>query len=142
MFYRWLADLLAAVHVGYVLFVVLGLFAIYLGRLLGWRWVHNRWFRSIHFLMIAIVAFEAIFSLACPLTTWEDGLRQLAGEEAREEAFIQRLMHAVLFPNLDLPSWAFPVMHISFAVIVLATFWLVPVRWRTEQEQCATVDRA
>jgi hypothetical protein len=141
MFYRWLADLLAAAHVGYVLFVVLGLFAIYLGRLLGWRWVHNRWFRSIHFLMIAAVAFEAIFSLACPLTTWEDGLRQLAGDESSEESFVQRLMHSVLFPNLHLPSWAFPVMHIGFAVIVLATFWLVPVRWRPEQARSVKVGK-
>jgi hypothetical protein len=133
MFYRWLADLLAAAHVGYVLFVVLGLAAIYLGRLLGWSWVHNRWFRSIHFLMIAIVAFEAIFNLACPLTTWETALRQLGGEATSEGTFIERMLHALLFP--DLPKWAFPMMHIGFGVIVLSTFWLVPVRWRGERER-------
>ena len=128
MFYGWLADLLAAAHVGYVLFVVFGLLAIYLGRLLGLRWVHNRWFRSIHFLMIAIVAFEAVFNFDCPLTTWEGDLRRLAGEAALEGSFVERMLHALLFP--DLPTWAFPVLHIGFAVIVLSTFWLVPVRWR------------
>jgi hypothetical protein len=131
MLYRWLADLLAAAHVGYVLFVVLGLVAIYLGRLLGWRWVHNRWFRLIHFLMIAVVAFEAIFNLACPLTTWEDGLRELAGEKGSGASFIQRMMHALLFPAL--PSWVFPLLHIGFAVIVLSTFFVVPVHWRTDR---------
>jgi hypothetical protein len=135
MFYRWLADLLATAHVGYVLFVVLGLCAIYLGRLLGWVWVHNRWFRSIHFLMIAVVAFEAIFGLACPLTTWEDGLRELSGDKVSGVSFVERMMHSLLFP--DLPRWVFPLLHIGFAVIVLSTFWLVPVRWREDNQRTA-----
>jgi hypothetical protein len=137
--YGWLADLLATVHVAYVLCVVLGLLAIYLGRLLGWRWVHNRWFRSIHFLMIAIVAFEAIFNLPCPLTTWEAELRKLAGQETAESSFVERMLHVLLFP--DLPKWAFPVLHVGFAVIVLSTLWLVPVHWRGERTKPGESDR-
>jgi hypothetical protein len=133
MFYRWLADLLAAAHVGYVLFVVFGLFAIYLGRLLGWHWVHNRWFRSIHFLMIAVVALEALFSLNCPLTAWEGDLRRLAGDVAAEGSFVERMLHALLFP--DLPQWVFPILHIGFAVLVLSTFWVVPVRWHPDEQK-------
>jgi hypothetical protein len=139
MLYRWLADLLATAHVGYVLFVVFGLLAIYLGRLLGWRWVHNRWFRSIHFLMISIVAFEAIFNLDCPLTTWEGDLRRLAGDGTAEGSFVERMLHALLFP--ELPKWAFPMLHIGFAILVLSTFWLVPVRWRPDNQRKAELAR-
>ncbi len=127
MFYRWLANALMAAHLAYVCFVVFGLFAVYLGRMLGWRWVHNRWFRCIHFLMIAIVAFEAIFDIECPLTTWESGLRQLAGYEVSATSFMERILEPLLRPSL--PPWVFPVMHIGFAVVVLSTFWVVPVRW-------------
>jgi hypothetical protein len=135
MFYRWLANGLMAAHLAYVLFVVLGLFSIYLGRLLGWRWVHNRWFRCIHFLMIAVVAFEAIFNLACPLTTWEGDLRRRAGDEVSAVSFVERIMEPVLRP--DLPQWAFPLLHIGFALIVLSTFFIVPVCWRPNRERPA-----
>jgi hypothetical protein len=132
MFYRLLADGVVAIHAGYVLFVVFGLLAIYLGRLLGWQWVHNRWFRCIHFLMIAIVAFEAIGGIDCPLTSWETALRRLAGEEVSDATFVGRMMHQLII--YDLPTWVFNVLHVSFALIVLATFWLVPVRWHPHKE--------
>ena len=133
MFYRWLADVIVAFHVGYVLFIVLGLFAIVVGRALGWQWVHNRWFRTIHFLMIAVVAFEAVFGLNCPLTSWESSLRRMGGETVSEASFIGRMLHALIF--LDLPSWAFNVVHVAFALLVLGTFWLVPVRWRPREDR-------
>jgi hypothetical protein len=132
MIYRWLADALVAVHVGYVLFVVLGLLAVWVGRALGWPWIHNRWFRGVHFLMIAVVAFEAIAGLDCPLTTWESALRRLGGEVTTGTSFIARLMHTLIF--LDLPEWAFNVLHVGCALVVLATFWLAPVRWRPEKD--------
>jgi hypothetical protein len=129
MVYRWLADLLVAFHVGYVLFVVGGLLAVLVGGARGWKWVHNRWFRGVHFLMIAVVAFEAIADLQCPLTSWEAGLRRLGGETVSDASFIGRMMHALIF--LDLPAWVFNVVHVAFALLVLATFWLVPVHWRS-----------
>jgi hypothetical protein len=132
MIYRWLADAMVAIHVGYVLFVVLGLLAIWVGRALGWQWLHNRWFRSIHFLMIAIVAFEAIAGLECPLTTWEGSLRALGGEATTDTSFVGRMLHSLLF--LNLPEWAFNVMHVGFAFLVLATFWIAPVNWRPEKD--------
>jgi hypothetical protein len=69
------ADLLVGVHLAYVLFVILGQVAIVIGILLHWQWVRNRWFRWIHLSMISIVAVEAIVQFECPLTTWENGLR-------------------------------------------------------------------
>lgn len=42
--YRWAADAMLVVHVGIVLFVILGLVLTLLGGVLGWRWVHGRFF--------------------------------------------------------------------------------------------------
>ena len=38
---RWLADLILVVHVGIVLFVVLGQLAILLGGWRGWGWIRH-----------------------------------------------------------------------------------------------------
>src|SRR5436309_1713642 len=59
LFYEILADLLFAVHFGYVSFVVLGQLAILIGWALRWLWIRNPWFRISHLVMILIVAFEA-----------------------------------------------------------------------------------
>lgn len=80
MFYGFLADVVVAVHVGYVSYVVLGQLVIFAGVLLGWRAVRNPWFRWSHLLMICIVAVESIGNVACPLTTWEYQLRRAAGQ--------------------------------------------------------------
>jgi len=36
-----LADIILIIHLLFVLFVVGGLLFIWLGTLLGWRWIHN-----------------------------------------------------------------------------------------------------
>jgi hypothetical protein len=127
--YGLLADLIVGIHVGYVGVVVFGLLAILIGGPLGWRWVRNPWFRVIHLLMILIVATEAIWNITCPLTTWEAELRVLACQSVSEEpSFIGRMLHAVIF--LPLPLWVFNVIHVLFALLILSTFWITPVRWR------------
>src|SRR5262249_2616892 len=103
----FLADVLVAIHVAYVSFVVLGMAAILLGTLLKWKWVRNPWFRVSHFVAIVIVALEAIFGIACPLTVWEDQLRRSAGQTVAGGTFVGRLLHRlraacgpVCFPSL------------------------------------------
>ena len=63
--YRLLADFVVIVHFAYVLSVILGLGAILLGRVFGWQWVRNVWFRGVHLAMILIVVFGMSVS-ACP----------------------------------------------------------------------------
>ena len=126
--YGLLADLVVALHVAYVGFVVLGLAAVVLGRVLGWGWVRNPWFRCLHLLLIGVVAVEAVLVIECPLTVWERDLRAWAGQPVSGDSFVARLMHVVLF--FDAPAWVFTALHIGFALLVLSTFWLVPVRWR------------
>ncbi len=121
-----LADVVLVLHFAYVLFVVGGLVAIWLGCALGWRWVRNWWFRVLHFAAIGFVAMEALVGVLCPLTLLEDWLRP--GEDT-ETGFVQRWLHALLF--YDWPLWAFTAIYLSFAGVVALTFILLPPRPRT-----------
>jgi hypothetical protein len=125
--YRFLADLVAVVHFAYVAFVVLGWVAILVGLARRWGWVRDFWFRTIHFLLIAVVVAEALGGAVCPLTTWERELRVLAGQEGQPGSFVGRLINAVLF--YDLPEWVFRVLHCLFGTAVLLTLILAPPRW-------------
>ncbi len=122
--YSILADILVIVHTAYVGYVVVGQVAVMLGWAFRRRWARNFWFRVTHLAAIAFVAFEEGIGMVCPLTIWENQLRELAGDGPRAGTFMGRLFHDVLFVNL--PPWAFSWMHVGFAVIVLATFLLFP----------------
>lgn len=124
--YGYLADVIVAVHVVYMAFVVFGELVIVIGAFLKWQWIRNPWFRFVHLFTIAIVALEAIFGLACPLTTWEYDLRLAAGEQVSGETFVGRLMHNLLFHPL--PPWVYTVCYTVFALLVAATLIWVPPR--------------
>jgi hypothetical protein len=128
MGYRLLADLIVTVHSAYVAFVVVGQALILAGLWRGWGWVRNWWFRVAHLVAIAIVALEAVFNVACPLTVWEQRLRELAGQEASRGTFVGDLLHNLIF--VDAPPWAFTAAYVAFAVLVAATFVLAPPRRR------------
>jgi len=128
------ADVLVVVHTAYVGFVVIGQLLILLGLLCGWRWVRNPWFRSIHLAAMLIVAVEAYFQYTCPLTTWENQLRRLAGQDIHGESFVGRLMNEILFSesyNDNLVN----KLHMAFGVLVLLTFVLAPPRFRRAAER-------
>jgi hypothetical protein len=125
--YRFLADLVVVVHFAYVAFVVVGLAAIVLGGCLKWRWVRNFYFRLLHFLMIAVVVVESLLGVVCPLTDWEDALREKAGETVAEGTFIGRMVHQLLF--IQVPPAALTPFYCIFGLIVLATLFLVPPKW-------------
>jgi hypothetical protein len=124
-FYLRAADAIVVLHAVYVAFVVFAQVAILLGIALGWKWVRNFWFRTIHFLMMAIVVGEALGGAACPLTTWEDQLREAAGEPIRDGTFVGRICESVLFviPNDQVWVW-----HCVFGAVVLLTLILAPPR--------------
>jgi hypothetical protein len=125
--YRILADLVVVVHFGYVVFVVVGLAAIVLGILLRWQWVRNFWFRTVHFAMIAVVAMESLCGILCPLTEWEDRLRELAGEPNEPNSFIGRWVHELLF--VDASPAVLAVCYCLFGSAVLLALILAPPHW-------------
>ena len=122
--FRIAADLVVILHLGYVLTVVLGLPAIYLGILFQARWVRNFWVRFGHLTMILIVVMESWAGITCPLTTWESQLRELAGQQTYQGAFIANCVHNWLF--YDAPPWAFTLCYTAFGLLVLLTFVIAP----------------
>jgi hypothetical protein len=119
-----MADLVLLAHAAFVLFVVGGLIAIWIGAALRRRWCRNPWFRLLHVVAIAIVVAESLFGVDCPLTVWEDRLRGLQDTSG----FIERWIHAYLFWSA--PTWVFTVCYCSFGVLVLLTWLRIPPRWK------------
>lgn len=126
MGYSLIANAIVALHVAYVSYVVLGQMLIWLGLAFRWLWVRNPWFRWTHLLMIVIVGAEAMLDIECPLTRWERHFRELAGQEVSGTSFVGRLLHNLIF--VDWSPWVINGLHVSFALVVLATFLLAPPR--------------
>jgi hypothetical protein len=128
--YVFLADLLVAIHLVYVGYVVVGQLLILLGMVFKWQWIRNPWFRWTHLLMILIVVGESVANFQCPLTVWEVDLRRMAGEQVEDRTFIGWLLGSILFfENVPFNHWGFRVGYISFGVLVLLSFILAPPRW-------------
>jgi Protein of Unknown function (DUF2784) len=134
--YGILADAVVFVHVAYVAFIVLGQVAIIIGAGLQWNWVRNPWFRGLHLLMIAIVVLEVFMGWNCPLTTWENDLRQLAGQTVAEGTFVGRMMHSLLFLDESWPPRAIQVLHVAFGGLVLQALLMCPPRLKRSTPRC------
>lgn len=126
--YQALANVVLAVHIGLVAFVILGLVLIVLGNLRGWRWVNNLWLRLAHLATILIVVAEAWLGMVCPLTTLEMWLREQGGASTYAGSFIEYWLQSVLY--FDLPPWVFILAYSLFAALVLACCWFFPPRFR------------
>ena len=115
-----LADLVLIIHFLYVLFVVGSLPAIWLGAWFKWAFVTNPWFRYLHLAAILLVVVESLLGVICPLTLWENTLRQIE----TNSSFIQQWLHKIMF--FTAPEGLFTVVYILFAGLVAATFKWVP----------------
>lgn len=131
--YRLLADLVVVVHFAYVSFVVGGLAVILCGIWRRWAWVRNVWFRVIHLALIGVVVLESLCGIVCPLTDWENRLRELAGETAEAGTFIGRWVNWLLF--YDAPPWVFTVAYCCFGLLVLGVWIAAPPRWPRKARQ-------
>ena len=119
-----LADLVLLVHAAFVLFVVGGLAAVWIGAALDRAWCRNRWFRALHAAAIGFVVVETLLGYACPLTLWEAALR---GTRA-DRGFIQQWVSAVLY--WDAPAWLFAALYAAFGAVVAWTWVRIPPRRR------------
>ncbi len=124
MFNLLLADIIAIIHLGYVIFVVLGFILIVLGIIFKWKWIRNLWFRIAHLLAIVGVALEALMGINCPLTVLEFRLRYAHNLSEEKVSFIGNIIDSILFYNA--PMWLFTIIYSSFAVVVVITFIMAP----------------
>jgi hypothetical protein len=132
-YYDIFADVIVGFHLMYVMFVIFGLIIIVIGGIFRWRFIRNPYFRVIHFLSILVVATQAILNVPCPLTVWENQLRELAGQTVEWDiSFIGRLLRLLVF--YDFPDWVFTVMHVSFASVVLLTLVIIPPRFKKRKQ--------
>jgi hypothetical protein len=89
LIYRSLADVVLVVHLGFVVFVVLGGLLV-----LRWPWVA--------FLHIPAAIWGILIEYSgwiCPLTPLENSLRQSGGEAGYTGGFIQHYIQPVLYPG-------------------------------------------
>ena len=89
MVYRVLADILVALHLAFVLFVVLG--GILVLRRGSWAWVH-----------LPVAAWGALVEFMgwiCPLTPLEVRLRIAGGEAGYQGGFVENYLIPLLYPG-------------------------------------------
>lgn len=128
----FLADAILALHVGIVVFVVLGQIAILIGAWRRWRWIRNYPFRIAHLALMLFIALQAWLGRLCPLTVWEQALRARAGQAAYAESFVEHWLSRLIF--FDAPWWAFVAAYSAFAALAAASWWWVrPRRARAER---------
>ncbi len=116
-----LADLVLIIHFLYVLFVVGSFPVIWLGAWFKMAFVRNRWFRYLHLAAILLVVVESLLGAVCPLTVWENTLRQVE----TDSSFIQRWLHQIMFYNVS--EGVLTVVYVVFAGLVAMTFKWVPL---------------
>lgn len=87
--YQLLADLVVLIHLGFVVFAVLG-------GLLSLKWRRFAW---IHLSAVIWAATVEFFGWVCPLTPLENWLRVRAGEAAYSSDFVARYILPVLYPE-------------------------------------------
>jgi hypothetical protein len=88
MSYRLLADLLVVAHFAFVIFVVLGGLLVLRHPRLAW----------LHLPAAAWGATIEFTGWICPLTPWEQSLRQLGGQAGYTGGFIEHYLIPVLYP--------------------------------------------
>ena len=126
--YLLAADLLLFGHVLFVAFVVLGLALILIGKLFGWKFVRNPWFRFVHLAAIGIVVLQSWVGVICPLTNWEMALRERAGDVVYSGSFISHWLESLLY--FQAPAWVFTVCYTALAAVIVASwFWVRPRRF-------------
>ncbi len=123
---RLAADAMLLLHVLFVVFVMLGLVLIFVGKARQWSWVRNPWFRLIHLVAISVVVIQSWVGAICPLTTIEMVLRSRAGDAVYSGDFISHWLETALY--YQLPPWMFVVSYTIFGVISCASWFLVRPR--------------
>ena len=130
--YRLLAAAVLLLHLFVVLFIVVGLIAVFAGNARNWLWVNSPIFRIAHVLAIGVVVVQAWLGQLCPLTILESWLREQAGEAAYSASFVEHWVQQVLY--YEAPLWVFALAYSAFGLLVIAAWWYFPPRKRKRAE--------
>ncbi|CAM5585873.1 hypothetical protein SSTU70S_00974 [Stutzerimonas stutzeri] len=127
--YRLGADALLILHLGFVLFALFG-------GLLVARW---RGLLPIHLPAMGWAIYVELADRGCPLTHWEQALRQLAGETGYSEGFIEHYVLPLLYPD-----WlTLPVQYVLAGVVVIINVLVYAWVWqRRRRPRAASAEHA
>ena len=114
MLYRLIADVVLAVHFGFILFVVLGWLPA-----LRWRWV--AWPHLIAATWGALISFAGWY---CPLTPLENRFRRLGGESGYSESFIEHYLLPIIYPGALTREVQIALGFAVVAINVAAYAWM------------------
>jgi hypothetical protein len=87
--FRLAADAVLLVHLGFIVFALVG-------AALAWRW---RWMPLVHVPAAAWGFFVELSGRICPLTHLENHLRIRAGQSGYAESFIEHYLLAIIYPE-------------------------------------------
>lgn len=120
MIYRTLADLVLVVHLGFILFVVLG-------GLLVWRRPRLAW---LHVPVVLWGGWIEFSGRICPLTPLENAFRLRGGEAGYEGGFIEHYITALIYPE-GLSRGIQVALGVAVVVINVAAYVML-MRRRTD----------
>lgn len=100
------------VHLGYLVYLALGGFPAWRRRALVWP----------HLVAVAWGVAVITFSISCPLTTWENQLRDRAADATYEGSFIDHYIAGVIYP--EDPVAARWLLAAGIALSWAGTLWL------------------
>jgi hypothetical protein len=116
MTYRLLADATVAIHLAFIVFVVLGGLVALRKPVVAW----------LHVPAVAWVVWLELTGAICPLTPLENMLRARAGEAGYQGGFIDHYLMAVIYP-----AGLTPQVQVGLGIAVLALNLAVyAILWR------------
>ena len=117
-----MVELVLIIHFLIILFIIFG-FPIGL--------VYNfRLFRIIHASTLAGVALLMVLKVPCPLTIWEETLRQ---SPVYEGSFITSWLNRIIYLEDFDPTFV-PYLSVGFLVLVVSSFFWKPLKPRDNKE--------
>ncbi|MBD3265743.1 DUF2784 family protein [bacterium] len=117
-----MANLILYIHFVIFLGIVIPVPLIVIGYFAGWRFIRHPWFRVIHAGVFALVLLFHFTMGLCPLTVWEQAMRQPA---AQPESIFYTIAAGVLY--WDWPLWVFTLIYVGFGILILYLLvWIPP----------------
>jgi len=115
MLYALGADILLIIHLGFIVFVVLGGFL-----LLKWHWLI-----FVHFPAVLWGVMLEFQGWICPLTPLEQTLRQIGGQQGYTGGFIQHYLLPLIYPPALEGDIQFILGMLLILINVIIYLWVI-----------------
>ena len=115
------SEIILLLHLLIFLFITLSFILIPIGYFQKWEWVKNKYYRSIHLILMGIISIETILGFMCPLTILENYFR----DDIKVDNKLTEIAHQILY--WDLPNYQFIILYlVSFSYLIFLWFFFKP----------------